>query len=130
MKLFFRRCRRDGEAAHDDEGHICKRSSAGRGGFHEALVAVKRAADSGLETLSFRLLAVTTTDLRLNEPRYVTVPNIMEAKNETLEVIKPEVLNVDVSPAPEDLESSANHPSAGSASRCSMSPRLWPVSRT
>ena len=59
---------------------------------------VAREIDGGLETLSLRLPAVITTDLRLNEPRYVTLPNIMKAKKKTLEVIKPEALGVDVSP--------------------------------
>ena len=59
---------------------------------------VTREVDGGLETLSIRLPAVVTTDLRLNEPRYVTLPNIMKAKKKTLEVLKPEALGVDVSP--------------------------------
>ena len=59
---------------------------------------VTREVDGGLETLSIRLPAVVTTDLRLNEPRYVTLPNIMKAKKKTLEVLKPDALGVDVSP--------------------------------
>jgi electron transfer flavoprotein beta subunit len=59
---------------------------------------VTREVDGGLETISLSLPAVVTTDLRLNEPRYVTLPNIMKAKKKTLEVIKPEDLGVDVSP--------------------------------
>ena len=59
---------------------------------------VKREVDGGLETLSLRLPAIVTTDLRLNEPRYVTLPNIMKAKKKTLEVLKPDALGVDVSP--------------------------------
>jgi len=59
---------------------------------------VTREIDGGLETLSVRLPAVVTTDLRLNEPRYVTLPNIMKAKKKPLEVIKPEALGVDVAP--------------------------------
>jgi electron transfer flavoprotein beta subunit len=59
---------------------------------------VTREVDGGLETLSIRLPAIVTTDLRLNEPRYVTLPNIMKAKKKTLEVLKPEALGVDVSP--------------------------------
>jgi electron transfer flavoprotein beta subunit len=54
--------------------------------------------DGGLETISIKLPAVVTTDLRLNEPRYVTLPNIMKAKKKTLEALKPEALGVDVSP--------------------------------
>jgi electron transfer flavoprotein beta subunit len=59
---------------------------------------VTREVDGGLETLSVKLPAVVTTDLRLNEPRYVTLPNIMKAKKKGLEVLKPEALGVDVSP--------------------------------
>ncbi len=59
---------------------------------------VTREVDGGCETLKLRLPAVLTTDLRLNEPRYVTLPNIMKAKKKTLEVVKPADLGVDVSP--------------------------------
>jgi electron transfer flavoprotein beta subunit len=59
---------------------------------------VTREVDGGLETLKIRLPAVITTDLRLNEPRYVTLPNIMKAKKKTLEVVKPADLGVDVAP--------------------------------
>jgi electron transfer flavoprotein beta subunit len=59
-------------------------------------VNVTREVDGGLETISLSLPAVVTTDLRLNEPRYVTLPNIMKAKKKTLEVIKPEDLGVDI----------------------------------
>src|SRR5437764_14632935 len=59
---------------------------------------VKREVDGGLETLSMPLPAVITTDLRLNEPRYATLPNIMKAKKKPLDVIKPEGLGVDVTP--------------------------------
>ena len=59
---------------------------------------VTREIDGGLETLSITLPAVVTTDLRLNEPRYVTLPNIMKAKKKPLEVIKPDALGVDVAP--------------------------------
>jgi electron transfer flavoprotein beta subunit len=59
---------------------------------------VTREVDGGLETLSIRLPAVITTDLRLNEPRYVTLPNIMKAKKKTLEVLKPADLGVNVHP--------------------------------
>ena len=57
-----------------------------------------REVDAGLEKLTLRLPAVVTTDLRLNEPRYVTLPNIMKAKKKPLEVVKPEALGVDVAP--------------------------------
>ena len=59
---------------------------------------VTREVDGGLETISIKLPAVVTTDLRLNEPRYVTLPNIMKAKKKPLEVLKPEALGVDVAP--------------------------------
>ena len=59
---------------------------------------VTREVDGGLETLEVSLPAVVTTDLRLNEPRYVTLPNIMKAKKKPLETLKPEDLGVDVSP--------------------------------
>ena len=59
---------------------------------------VTREIDGGAETLSIALPAVVTTDLRLNEPRYVTLPNIMKAKKKPLEVLKPEALGVDVRP--------------------------------
>ncbi|TAL84152.1 MAG: electron transfer flavoprotein subunit beta/FixA family protein [Candidimonas sp.] len=61
-------------------------------------VAVTREVDGGLETLSLKLPAIVTTDLRLNEPRYVTLPNIMKAKKKTLDTITPETLGVDVTP--------------------------------
>lgn len=59
-------------------------------------VSVTREVDGGLETLSLSLPAIITTDLRLNEPRYVTLPNIMKAKKKPLETIKPAALGVDV----------------------------------
>ncbi|MCQ9616789.1 electron transfer flavoprotein subunit beta/FixA family protein [Paenalcaligenes niemegkensis] len=61
-------------------------------------VEVTREVDGGLETISLALPAVVTTDLRLNEPRYVTLPNIMRAKKKPLEVITPEEAGVDVTP--------------------------------
>jgi electron transfer flavoprotein beta subunit len=61
-------------------------------------VAVTREVDGGLETVSLSLPAVITTDLRLNEPRYVTLPNIMKAKKKPLDVLKPADLGVDVTP--------------------------------
>ncbi|WP_431051369.1 electron transfer flavoprotein subunit beta/FixA family protein [Roseateles sp. L2-2] len=61
-------------------------------------VNVTREVDGGLETVSLTLPAVVTTDLRLNEPRYVTLPNIMKAKKKQLDVVKPADLGVDVSP--------------------------------
>jgi electron transfer flavoprotein beta subunit len=64
----------------------------------DGTATVTREVDGGLETLSIKLPAVVTTDLRLNEPRYVTLPNIMKAKKKTLEVLKPDALGVDVAP--------------------------------
>jgi electron transfer flavoprotein beta subunit len=59
---------------------------------------VTREVDGGLETVTLRLPAVITSDLRLNEPRYVTLPNIMKAKKKPLETLKPADLGVDVAP--------------------------------
>jgi electron transfer flavoprotein beta subunit len=59
---------------------------------------VTREVDGGLETLSLKLPSVITTDLRLNEPRYVTLPNIMKAKKKTMETLTPDALGVDVAP--------------------------------
>ena len=58
--------------------------------------SVTREVDGGLETISISLPAVVTTDLRLNEPRYVTLPNIMKAKKKPIDTLKPEELGVDV----------------------------------
>ncbi len=62
----------------------------------DGFASVTREVDGGLETLKLKLPAVITTDLRLNEPRYVTLPNIMKAKKKPLETIKPADLGVDV----------------------------------
>jgi electron transfer flavoprotein beta subunit len=59
---------------------------------------VKREVDGGLETVEAPLPLIVTTDLRLNEPRYATLPNIMKAKKKPLEVLKPEALGVDATP--------------------------------
>ena len=64
----------------------------------DGVATVTREVDGGLETIRIKLPAIITTDLRLNEPRYVTLPNIMKAKKKTLEVIKPADLGVDVAP--------------------------------
>jgi electron transfer flavoprotein beta subunit len=66
--------------------------------LEDGKVSVTREVDGGLETLSLTLPAIITTDLRLNEPRYVTLPNIMKAKKKPLDVVKPEDLGVDVTP--------------------------------
>lgn len=65
---------------------------------------VTREIDGGLETLSLALPAIVTTDLRLNEPRYVTLPNIMKAKKKPLETVKPADLGVDVAPRIQTLK--------------------------
>jgi electron transfer flavoprotein beta subunit len=65
----------------------------------DGAATVTREVDGGLETLKLSLPAVVTTDLRLNEPRYVTLPNIMKAKKKPLETVKPADLGVDVARA-------------------------------
>jgi len=65
---------------------------------------VTREVDGGLETIAIKLPAIITTDLRLNEPRYVTLPNIMKAKKKTLENLKPDALGVDVKPRLQTLK--------------------------
>jgi electron transfer flavoprotein beta subunit len=64
----------------------------------ESKAFVTREVDGGLETLELDLPAVVTADLRLNEPRFITLPNIMKAKKKSLEVIKADALNLDISP--------------------------------
>ncbi|MDN4039248.1 electron transfer flavoprotein subunit beta/FixA family protein [Massilia sp. YIM B02443] len=66
--------------------------------LEDGKVTVTREVDGGLETVALTLPAIITTDLRLNEPRYVTLPNIMKAKKKPLETVKPEDLGVDVTP--------------------------------
>lgn len=61
-------------------------------------VAVTREIDGGLETVELKLPAVVTTDLRLNEPRYASLPNIMKAKKKPIDVLAPDALGVDVTP--------------------------------
>ena len=98
-----------GKQAIDDDCNQTGQMLAALAGLPQATFASKvevadgkatvtREVDGGLETLSITLPAVITTDLRLNEPRYVTLPNIMKAKKKTLDIVKPEDLGVDVSP--------------------------------
>ena len=98
-----------GKQAIDDDSNQTGQMLAALLGWPQATFASKltiageraevtREVDGGLETLSLRLPAIVTTDLRLNEPRYVTLPNIMKAKKKTLEVLKPEALGVAVAP--------------------------------
>lgn len=63
-----------------------------------SIAKVTREVDGGLETIAVKLPAIITTDLRLNEPRYATLPNIMKAKKKQLDVMKPTDLGVDVTP--------------------------------
>jgi len=98
-----------GKQAIDDDCNQTGQMLAALAGLPQATFASKvevadgqatvtREVDGGLETLSITLPAVITTDLRLNEPRYVTLPNIMKAKKKQLDIVKPEDLGVDVSP--------------------------------
>src|SRR5262249_31398650 len=98
-----------GKQAIDDDCNQTGQMLAALGDFPQATfaskvevadgaVSVTREVDGGLETLKLSLPAVVTTDLRLNEPRYVTLPNIMKAKKKQLDVIKPADLGVDVAP--------------------------------
>src|SRR3954462_5931586 len=98
-----------GKQAIDDDSNQTGQMLAALLGWPQATFASKvvlddgkatvtREVDGGLETLTLTLPAIVTTDLRLNEPRYVTLPNIMKAKKKTLEGLKPEALGVDVSP--------------------------------
>ena len=98
-----------GKQAIDDDANQTGQMLAALAGLPQATFASKvqiadgkasvtREVDGGLETLSVKLPAVVTTDLRLNEPRYVTLPNIMKAKKKPLETVKPEDLGVDVAP--------------------------------
>jgi electron transfer flavoprotein beta subunit len=98
-----------GKQAIDDDCNQTGQMLAALGGYAQATFASKvelaegalsvtREVDGGLEVLKLTLPAVITTDLRLNEPRYVTLPNIMKAKKKPLEVVKPADLGVDVTP--------------------------------
>ena len=98
-----------GKQAIDDDANQTGQMLAALLGWSQATFASKvkieggtaqvtREIDGGLETLSINLPAVVTTDLRLNEPRYVTLPNIMKAKKKTLDTVTPESLGVDMTP--------------------------------
>ncbi len=98
-----------GKQAIDDDCNQTGQMLAALAGLPQATFASKvemeaekakvtREVDGGLETLAITLPAVITTDLRLNEPRYVTLPNIMKAKKKQLDIVKPEDLGVDVTP--------------------------------
>jgi electron transfer flavoprotein beta subunit len=66
--------------------------------FGDGAIDVTREVDGGLQTVSLKLPAIVTTDLRLNEPRYASLPNIMKAKKKPLEELAPDALGVDVTP--------------------------------
>ena len=98
-----------GKQAIDDDANQTGQMLAALQGWPQATFASKvaladgvakvtREIDGGLETLEIKLPAVVTTDLRLNEPRYATLPNIMKAKKKPLDNVKPEALGVDVTP--------------------------------
>jgi electron transfer flavoprotein beta subunit len=98
-----------GKQAIDDDSNQTGQMLAALLGWPQATFASKvviadgkaqvtREVDGGLETVSIKLPAIVTTDLRLNEPRYVTLPNIMKAKKKPLENLKPDALGVDVAP--------------------------------
>jgi electron transfer flavoprotein beta subunit len=98
-----------GKQAIDDDCNQTGQMLAALGNLPQATFASKveiagdsanvtREVDGGLETVRVTLPAVVTTDLRLNEPRYVTLPNIMKAKKKPLETLKPADLGVDVTP--------------------------------
>jgi len=98
-----------GKQAIDDDANQTGQMVAGLLGWGQATCASKvviadgkatvtREIDGGLETLEVKLPALITTDLRLNEPRYATLPNIMKAKKKPLEISKAETLDVDVTP--------------------------------
>ncbi|RQS76959.1 electron transfer flavoprotein subunit beta/FixA family protein [Burkholderia sp. Bp8963] len=98
-----------GKQAIDDDSNQTGQMLAALAGLPQATFASKlviadgratvaREIDGGTETLSVQLPAVVTTDLRLNEPRYVTLPNLMKAKKKPLDTLKPEDLGVDMAP--------------------------------
>ncbi|MDO9599046.1 MAG: electron transfer flavoprotein subunit beta/FixA family protein [Azoarcus sp.] len=98
-----------GKQAIDDDANQVGQMLASLAGWGQATfasklvvgdgsVTVTREVDGGLETLALSLPAVVTTDLRLNSPRYVTLPNIMKAKKKLLETLTPDALGVDVAP--------------------------------
>ncbi|MDE2253802.1 MAG: electron transfer flavoprotein subunit beta/FixA family protein [Betaproteobacteria bacterium] len=104
-----------GKQAIDDDANQTGQMLAALLGWPQATFASKlefegggarvtREVDGGLETIGINLPAVVTTDLRLNEPRYVTLPNIMKAKKKSLDTLKPADLDVDVAPRLQTLK--------------------------
>jgi len=98
-----------GKQAIDDDANQVGQMLAALMGWPQATFASKitigngratviREIDGGLETIEISLPAVITSDLRLNEPRYVSLPNIMKARKKTLEIVRAETLDVDIVP--------------------------------
>ncbi|HET6222478.1 MAG TPA: electron transfer flavoprotein subunit beta/FixA family protein [Dongiaceae bacterium] len=98
-----------GKQAIDDDCNQTGQMLAGLLGWPQATFASKivvadggltvtREVDGGLETVTLKLPALITTDLRLNEPRYASLPNIMKAKKKPIEALTPDALGVDVTP--------------------------------
>ncbi len=98
-----------GKQAIDDDSNQTGQMLAALLGWPQATFASKveidgsnavvtREVDGGLETITVKMPAIITTDLRLNEPRYITLPNIMKAKKKQLDVFKPADLGVDTAP--------------------------------
>jgi electron transfer flavoprotein beta subunit len=98
-----------GKQAIDDDANQTGQMTAALLGWPQATFASKvtiagdkatvmREVDGGMETIEISLPALVSTDLRLNEPRYATLPNIMKAKKKPLDVLKPDALGVDVTP--------------------------------
>ncbi len=98
-----------GKQAIDDDSNQTGQMLAALAGMSQATFAsnlqivdgeaiVTREVDGGLESIALKLPALVTTDLRLNEPRYVTLPNIMKAKKKLLDTTTPEALDVDIAP--------------------------------
>ena len=104
-----------GKQAIDDDSNQTSQMLAALMGVPQATFASKivvadggltvtREVDGGLETIKTKLPAVVTTDLRLNEPRYASLPNIMKAKKKPIEQLKPEALGVDPAPRLQTLK--------------------------
>jgi len=98
-----------GKQAIDDDSNQTGQMLAGLLGWGQGTFAanvdiadgkasVKREVDGGIQTLTFKLPLVVTADLRLNEPRYVKLPNIMKAKKKPLDTVTPAELGVDITP--------------------------------
>jgi len=85
------------------QGTFASELALNDGTVADGSVAVTREVDGGLETLSLTMPAVITTDLRLNDPRYASLPNIMKAKKKPIDVMTPDDLGVDVTPRLEIL---------------------------